>query len=787
MQNIVDELPPIQLLFKATRIFQRVGDKHLDGLQEFIKEQGFSFTPIIDDRFHEFKDSDKKGWFVGSEFKTKTGKTHVVFTFGEFKTDEKYVFNSKESADFTDTEKRELSKKQKEHEIKVKAEREKLQHLVSKRCLAEWPTFSETFQTTEYTKKKGIGALHGARIEASSVSSPNIIVPMKDIHGKLWGYQTILDDGSKTFQPGQRSQGLFHLIGDIEDYLYICEGFATGVSVHQATGHAVAVSFNAGNLSFVAQEFRLKYPKLPIVICADDDCYRDKNVGVEKANEAAIESLCSIILPEFKSKTTRPTDFNDLHLLEGLSSVKEQFDKHKVVGPEQVIKTERSGFHLAELGRGGAIKLKPQYEDLRKFFERFHTYKMLGGSKICYVWDGKKYEDFPEIYLDNFAQRHFSPVADNQMCYEFRGLVLRTNLETPDWFQRTTERKINFQNGVLDIDTLEFSEHTPERGFRYVLNYEFDEKANCPTFDKFLNEVTQSDGGLQSALVEFMGYALSNDSCWAQKALILEGEGRNGKSTFINVLRSLAGKDNYTALTLGDLGREANRQMLDGKLFNIAEETPNKTVSDSSIFKNLVTGGETQVRQLYKSPYTMRNRAKMIFACNELPQTADTTSAFFRRFLIVPFKEKFSHEKGNRDPFMEEKLLKELPGIFNKAMEGYKRLVKNRQFEKSSTAKDALDEYQRSSDPVITWVEEAITTHEIGNGMDNKYNLVSDIYQEYARQMETNGFEPLNNVHFSRKLSKLIPDYNERMHWKEINGRRHRALKATTLYGAAKQ
>lgn len=790
-ENIVDELPPTQLLFRVLQSFyfkKWVGDNSnqmLDTLKEFIKEHGYSFEPIVDGQFHEFRDNEKKGWQVGSEFKTRTGKTHIIFTFGDFRKGEKFTFTPQDTETFSDAEKKDLLKKQKEQEHKIKLEKEKTQGRVAKRVAEEWETFSQSFAQNEYMKRKKISSFLGARLECSSVNMPNLIVPMRDIHNKLWGYQTITEDGVKTFQPGQRTQGLFHIIGEITDFVYIVEGFATGASVHEATGAGVVVAFNAGNLTEVVKELRLKYPNIPMVICADDDCYREENVGVQKSNEAASEGLCSVVLPQFKNKISKPTDFNDLHLLEGIEEVKKQLEAHKVVAPEDVIRTERTGFHLATF-KGNRVVYEPQYEDLRKFFERSYTYKMLGGSQICYVWDGQRYKEFDGIYISNFAQRNFSPIADNKMCAEFKGLVTRTNLKDPEWFHETTAGKINFQNCVLDMNTLEISEHSEELGFRYVLDYDYDPEAKCPTWDKFLNEVTRGSAELQAMLLEFMGYAISNDSCWAQKALILDGEGRNGKSTFIAVLRALAGKGNYSALTVGDLNKEANRQMLDGKLFNIAEETPTKGMVDSSIFKAIVGGGEVQVRQLYKSPYILRNRAKLIFACNALPDSKDTTPAFFRRLLIAPFRETFSHTKGNRDPQIEEKLLAELPGIFNQAIQGYKTLVKNQQFSYSRESKEALDEYQHAIDPMLDWVDEAIETHPLGNGMDDKFNSLSEMYQEYKRHMEANGFEPLNNKHFGRKLSGMIEDYRKRIVSKRIDGVPHKLIRATSLYGKTK-
>lgn len=373
---------------------------------------------------------------------------------------------------------------------------------------------------------------------------------------------------------------------------------------------------------------------------------------------------------------------------------------------ENFIATEGSGFHSRHTGANGKMVLRPNYEDLRRFFERDHTYKILGGSRICYVWTGKKYEELEDAYLENFAQKHFNPVATTEMVGEFRRLVQRTNLYSPEWFEETTHKKINFQNGVLNTETLELLPHSTELGFRSMLTYTYDPAATCPTFDRFLSDVTCGDQSLAAVLLEFAGYALSGDSCWAQKALVLDGHGSNGKSTFMSVLRALGGKDNYSSLTLSDLRGEGNRQMLDGKLFNMAEETPSRALMESSIFKNLVAGGETQVRQIYKKPYVMRNRAKLIFACNELPGSTDTSHGYFRRFLIVPFRATFSDSKGNKDSFIEDKLTRELPGVFNLVLRHYKNLTKNKRFFESASTVAALQEYHTDVDTMRRFIFE---------------------------------------------------------------------------------
>lgn len=379
---------------------------------------------------------------------------------------------------------------------------------------------------------------------------------------------------------------------------------------------------------------------------------------------------------------------------------------------ENFIATETTGFHDVIVSESGKVFRKPNFQDLQRFFAREHQYKVLGASRICYTWNGKYYREFEDAYLENFAQHHFKPFPHSELVLEFRKVVQRMNLETPEWFENTTDRKTNFQNGVLGVDTMEFTPHSPDRGFRYVLSYDYDPRAICPTWDIFLHDICQGDESLTQLLLEYAGYALSNDTCWAQIALVLTGVGENGKSTFMNILRLLAGAGNYMSLTMPELAKEGNRQLLDGKLFNIGEETPTEAMADSTLFKNLTGGGEVSVRQLYKRPYIMRNKAKLIFACNELPAVSDTTHGFFRRLLIVPFGATFSHAKGNRDDFIEKKLALELPGIFNKCIQGYQALKLRKKFGESHASTQALDSYQLEVNNIKRWALETLVENQ---------------------------------------------------------------------------
>lgn len=171
-----------------------------------------------------------------------------------------------------------------------------------------------------YLAKKGVHA-HGTRVEPDGF----LIVPMRDTNGKLWNIERINPANFKDKKGllGGRRTGLYYSIGKPKGVLIVCEGFATGASIHEATGDAVAVAFNAGNLREVAQALHSKYPKLRLILAADDDAFTDGNPGITKASEAARAVGGYLTKPDFgEQRSAAETDFNDLHQRAGLEAVK---------------------------------------------------------------------------------------------------------------------------------------------------------------------------------------------------------------------------------------------------------------------------------------------------------------------------------------------------------------------------------------------------------------------------------------------------------------------------------
>jgi putative DNA primase/helicase len=180
----------------------------------------------------------------------------------------------------------------------------------------------------DYLTRKGIQA-HGVKLEGD-----NLLIPMRDSAATVCSLQTITPDGDKLFMPGGRVKGCYFSIGKPAGAVIVAEGFATGASIHEATGQAVAVAFNAGNLLDVTTALRGKYPDLKIILAADDDCKTVGNPGMTNATAAAQAVGGYLATPEFfgYDRGDKDTDFNDLHKLAGLAAVKACIDRAALAG-----------------------------------------------------------------------------------------------------------------------------------------------------------------------------------------------------------------------------------------------------------------------------------------------------------------------------------------------------------------------------------------------------------------------------------------------------------------------
>jgi putative DNA primase/helicase len=180
-----------------------------------------------------------------------------------------------------------------------------------------------------YLTRKGVQA-HGLRLVRGRLA-----VPLRDADGRLHSLQFIGEDGAKKFLTGGRVRGCYFAIGEPDEVVCIAEGFATAATVREATGHAVAVALDCGNMKPVAEAIRAKLPTSRILLCADDDHLTVGNPGLSKAREAAAAVGGVVAAPEFgPDRADRATDFNDLAQLAGLDVVRCGIDAALAMAPE---------------------------------------------------------------------------------------------------------------------------------------------------------------------------------------------------------------------------------------------------------------------------------------------------------------------------------------------------------------------------------------------------------------------------------------------------------------------
>ncbi len=447
-----------------------------------------------------------------------------------------------------------------------------------------------------------------------------------------------------------------------------------------------------------------------------------------------------------------------------------------IVGPD-FIKTKSTGFHTQKTDAEGKLILgKPNYEDLFRWFEKQHPYVLNHDSESLYTFNGTHFENYTKSELRAFAETHFENCT-TQKAAEFSHKVLRNNGVKTEWFDETTTGKMNFQNGVLDVKTGSFERgHTMKQGFRYVIPYDYDPEAKAPLFEEYLNGVTAGDKELQKQLLEFSGYCFSNDAYWEHKALILTGFGRNGKSTFMEVIREVAAQG-YSAVPFKHIQDPQFLAPLEGKLFNISEEGSDTSFKDTEMFKTLTAGGEIMIKSVYEKPIKIRNKAKLIISCNEVPPATDASHGYFSRLSVVPFNVLYDHT--NRDVDLKEKLFKEKAGILNLFLRAYKDMRERGALFEAKSSLEEVAFYRDNMDPIRGWVD----THVMVHSMEDETKSVpsKDFYSSYASYCDSNGYKPLSSGSFFQKIKNYIKDYAKRKNRPRVDGFKENKIMGITL------
>ena len=284
---------------------------------------------IADGKLHRFPTSDKRGddagWYVLHVDNIPAG------AFGCFRGGFEQKWCAGIGRAFTAAEKSQFRERMEAARRKREADQAQRHAAAAKRAQAIWKAAVDAPPDHPYLKRKGVQA-HGVKLYRGEEArfSQCLVVPVGSADKRLTSLQFIPPEKGekKNFLFGGEVNGGYFPIGSPNGVICIAEGLATSASIHEATGHAVAVAFDAGNLERVAEVMRRKYAELGFIVCADDDSPKGHTVGLDSATRAARAVGGKLAIPDFgDDRPDDATDFNDLHLARGLAAVRECIER----------------------------------------------------------------------------------------------------------------------------------------------------------------------------------------------------------------------------------------------------------------------------------------------------------------------------------------------------------------------------------------------------------------------------------------------------------------------------
>lgn len=317
-------------------------------------------------------------------------------------------------------------------------------------------------------------------------------------------------------------------------------------------------------------------------------------------------------------------------------------------------------------------------------------------------------ESFIKEIVRKFLEHTYTSQRTNKVIAKIEA---DTMINTDEFFNKSYLNEICVENGILNIETKELLEFTPDKIFFNKLPVEYNPIAECNIIDAFFEDVLK-EGDDKNVLYELIGFCLSKNY-FLEKAFMFVGDGSNGKSKTLSLIKEFLGIENCCSVRLSQMQDMSSSALceLHNRLINIAGDLDNTALKHTGVFKELSGGDVVQVKRKYLRDLKFTNYAKMVFACNQLPKVYDLSEGFWRRWVLLEFpykfipKSEFEKNKNNdkiklQDPEIIKKLTtkEQMSGLLNQAIKGLIRLKKNKNFSYSNGTSNVKDFWIRKSD-----------------------------------------------------------------------------------------
>ena len=331
--------------------------------------------------------------------------------------------------------------------------------------------------------------------------------------------------------------------------------------------------------------------------------------------------------------------------------------------------------------------------------------------------------------------------------------------------------KIVLENGILDLTDFTLSKH--DSGFQSTIKIPvvYDKNARCRKFIEFLQDCLNEPQEIITVIEEISNILTTNKINFEVSVMWI-GDGANGKSTLLKIIRGVFGRENCSNVSIHALQNERfSKSLLNGKLVNIHSDISSKELNNLGIFKQLVSGDPIPVEKKNKDPFDMTNFAKMFFSANEIPDIKDNSDGAFRRIIVTKWESQFVPGVNRIEDYDRIILAEEKNGIFNLILQNYKTLLRNNGFRYRQSIAKVREIIKLESDKLLEFIKVCIIKE------PNKLLTKDQMFNAYTKFCEFNGYE----IHPKRKFGSNFPTYGFEDDIKKIDNKTERVWIGVTF------
>lgn len=338
-------------------------------------------------------------------------------------------------------------------------------------------------------------------------------------------------------------------------------------------------------------------------------------------------------------------------------------------------------------------------------------------------------------------------------------ILIRKNTKMSD------AKYIAFKNGIYNIETNEMLDFSPDYVITNRIDHNFNPHAYSELVDKTFDKLACNDETIRNLLEEAVGYCFYRRN-ELRKSFILTGDKKNGKSTFLAMLKEVLGDDNTAALDLAELSERFSPASLFGKLANIGDDIGDEFIANPASFKKIVSGDRIKGENKGQKEFFFNPYCKLLFSANDIPRIKDKSGAVLDRLVIIPFDARFSKDDPDFDPYIKYKLIQEdaLEYLILLGIKGLRRVLENQAFTKSTKVTKSIKEYEETNNPIQLFFKE-VEVDEMINEPTN------EVYRKYTEFCLANTFSAMSNIEFSKQVRKR---YGLEIVNKTIKGKKYR-------------